>query len=92
MLNGASPTFVFQFQYGAIKGITSPLSPGSLYSFNSSMVRLKESMIMANSNHWANFQFQYGAIKGFIYNNEYYIYYNFQFQYGAIKGFLNLSP
>ncbi len=56
---------LFQFQYGAIKGLRSIQPEGGLQAcFNSSMVRLKVDSTFQDLQVPDEFQFQYGAIKG----------------------------
>ncbi len=56
-------TFMFQFHYGSIKGLSHVGVNTTVVRFNSTMVRLK-AFTSTWRRHVVQFQFHYGSIKG----------------------------
>ena len=81
----------FQFQYGTIKSILRTHTESGYASFNSSMVRLKVTAVMAVVSYLL-FQFQYGTIKSQFRRYPCHSSPYFQFQYGTIKRLQPLQP
>ncbi len=78
-------TFIFQFQYGAIKRGKRIKFQFHCANFNSNMVRLKGGGDDTTIPAIVSFQFQYGAIKRIVEGERFSGLFIFQFQYGAIK-------
>ena len=76
--------FIFQFHYGTIKRIRYPKPARDCGYFNSTMVRLKVSLITYVRRVIA-FQFHYGTIKSFKCFFRKFLLLLFQFHYGTIK-------
>ena len=88
----ASPFWIFQFLYGAIKSPNNLIVAGAGTDFNSSMVRLKDLFFGAIATSVFNFNSSMVRLKELTAPATFTINFSFQFLYGAIKRLFDLTP